>query len=137
MDAGDLDVAISRFAAALQRYPNKMQLVYDYPEALLKAKRMREAATYLERELVRFPDNGPLHRQAARAYAELGKKTQQHRHQGEFYAWQGDLRSAVVQFELASKAADGDFYQASVVETRLRTLRRELAEQQAASAKRG
>jgi predicted Zn-dependent protease len=137
MDAGDLDVAIARFGSALQRYPNKMQLVLDYPEALLKANRAREAVVFLDRELVRFPDNGPLHRLAARAYALLGKRMQQHRHQGELYAWQGDLRGAVIQFELASKAGDGDFYQASVVEMRLRALRRELAEQQAAAAKRG
>ncbi len=137
MEAGDLDLAIARFGAALQRYPNKMQLVYDYPEALLKAKRPRDAADFLERQLVRFPDNGPLHRLAARAYADLGKLMQEHRHQAEFYAWLGDLKGAVIQLELASKAADGDFYQASVVETRLRTLRKELAEQQATSAKNG
>ena len=41
------------------------------------------------------------------------------------------------QLELASKAGDGNFYQTSVVETRLRTLRKELAEQQAALGKNG
>ncbi len=137
MDSGDLPAAIARFESALARYPNKMQLVYDYPDALLKAHRARDAAVFLERELARFPANGPLHRIAAQAYAELGGKMQQHRHQGEFYAWQGDLRGAVVQFELASKSNDGDFYQASVVETRLRSLRQELAEQRAALAKSG
>jgi len=137
MEAGDLDAAITRFASALQRYPNKMQLVYDYPEALLRANRPLEATAFLDRELLRFPDNGPLHRLAARAYADLGKKMQQFRHQGEYYAWQGDLRGAVFQYEQASKAADGDFYQASVVEARLRTLRRELAEQRANEDKSG
>ena len=131
MEAGELDAAIVRFQAGLARYPNKMQLVYDYPEALLKAGRTKEAAAFLERELARFPNNGPLHRIAARAYAALGMKQQQHRHQGEYYAWQGDLRGAIVQLELAAKAGDGDFFQSSVVETRLRTLRRELTEQQA------
>jgi predicted Zn-dependent protease len=137
MDSGDLNAAIARFESALVRYPNKMQLVYDYPEALIKAGRTRDAAAFLERELARFPNNGPLHRIAAQAYAELGKKQQQYRHQGEFYAWQGDLRGAVVQFELAAKASDGDFHLASVVDTRLRALRRELAEQQAASGRHG
>jgi len=56
----------------------------------------------------------------------------QHKHQGEYYAWQGNLRGAVDQFELASKASDGDFYQLSVVDTRLRALRHEVAEQQKA-----
>ncbi len=137
MEAGDLDVAIARFGAALQRYPNKMQLVYDYPEALLRAKRPREAAAFADRELASFPDDGRLHLIAAQAYAELGKKMLEHRHQGEYYAWQGNLKAAVFQLELASKAGDGDFYQASVVETRLRALRRELAEQQAAAANQG
>ena len=56
----------------------------------------------------------------------------QHKHQGEYYAWQGNLRGAIGQFELATKASDGDFYQASVVDARLRALRREAAEQQRA-----
>jgi predicted Zn-dependent protease len=135
MEAGDLDAAIKRFASALQRYPNKMQLVYDYPEALLKGP--QEAATFLDRELVRFPDDGPLHKIAAHAYADLGKQMEVHRHQGEYYAWQGDLRSAVFQYEQASKASGGDFYLASVVDARLRTLRRELAEQVANQDKNG
>lgn len=137
MESGDLNTAIARFESALVRYPNKMQLVYDYPETLIKAGRARDAVNFLERELARFPGDGPLHRIAAHAYAELGRKLLQYLHQAEFYAWQGDLRGAVVQLELAAKAGDGDFYQASVVETRLRTLRRELAEQQAASARQG
>ena len=131
MEAGDLDRAIARFESALMRYPNKLQLIYDYPEALLKAGRPREAAVFLERELALYPNNGPLHRIAARTYAELGKRMQQYLHQAEFYAWQGDLKGAVNQLELATKSSDGDFYQSSVVETRLRALRRELAEQQA------
>jgi predicted Zn-dependent protease len=134
---GDLDAAIARFKAALVRYPNKMQLVYDYPDALLKAKRPKEALDFLDQQLQRFPNNGPLHRIAAQAYADMGKRMQQHFHQAEFYAWQGDLRGAVYQLEQASKAGDGDFYQASVVEARLRTMRRELAEQQAAQARNG
>ena len=128
MESGDLDGAIARFKAALVRYPNKMQLVYDYPEALLKAKRPKEAADFLEQQLQRFPDNGNLHRIAAQAYADMGKRMQQHYHQAEYYAWQGNLRGAVFQLEQAAKAGDGDFYQASVIEARLRTMRRDLAD---------
>jgi predicted Zn-dependent protease len=137
MESGDLDAAIARFKAALVRYPNKMQLVYDYPQALIKAKRPQEAVAFLEQQLQRFPDNGQLHRIAAQAYADMGKRMQQHFHQAEYYAWQGDLRGAVYQLEQASKAGDGDFYQASVVEARLRTMRRELAEQRATQARNG
>ena len=132
LDSGDIPIAIKRFETALAKYPNKMQLVYDYPEALMKAGRNAEAAAFAERQLLRFSNDGPLHQVAARAYAALDKKLMQHKHQGEFYAWQGNLKGAVDQFELASKANDGDFYQLSVVDTRLRALKREVVEQQKA-----
>jgi predicted Zn-dependent protease len=130
LDAGDVTAAIQRFESALVKYPNKMQLIYDYPDALIAGNRTKEAVAYIENQLVRYPNDGRLHRTAAKAYASLGNRMQQHRHQGELYAWQGDLRGAVTQLELAMKAGDGDFYQTSVVETRLRTLRKELQEQQ-------
>src|SRR5262249_41783375 len=121
-----------RFETALTKYPNKMQLVYDYPDALMRAGRYADAAAFCEKQLARFANDGPLHLIAARAYAGLDKKLMQHKHQGEYYAWQGNLRGAVDQREIASKATDGDFYQAAAVDARLRALRREVAEQQKA-----
>jgi len=130
LDSGDTQAAIKRFETALAKYPNKMQLVYDYPEALMQAGRNAEAAAFCEKQLLRFAGDGPLHLLAARAYAASGKNLLQHKHQGEYYAWQGNLKGAIDQFELATKANDGDFYQLSVIDTRLRTLRKEVAEQQ-------
>ncbi|HTI63984.1 MAG TPA: M48 family metalloprotease [Gemmatimonadaceae bacterium] len=129
LEAGDVDGAVKRFEAGVARYPNKMQLVYDYPEALLKAGRNGDAAKFVEQQLTRFPDDGPLQLLAARAYAAQNRQMLAHRHQAEYYAWQGNLKAAVEQLEIAAKQKDGDFYQASVVDTRLRALRREVAEQ--------
>jgi len=129
LDSGDVNGAIRRFEAGVTRYPNKMQLVYDYPEALLQAGRDAEASDFVERQLARFPGDGPLQLLAARAYAAQNRQMLAHRHQGEYYAWQGNLKGAIDQFEIASKAKDGDFYQASVIDTRLRALKREVAEQ--------
>jgi predicted Zn-dependent protease len=130
MEAGEYKAAVARFESALVRYPNKMQLIHDYPESLIKAGRPGDAAVFAERELARFPQEGPLHEIAARAYAAQDKRLKWHEHQGEYYAWIGNLPLAVDQFQLAAKAGDGDFYQLSVVETRLRVLRQEMAEQQ-------
>jgi predicted Zn-dependent protease len=129
MQSGQLDAAIARYEAALARYPAKMQLVYDYPEALLKNNKPEKAAKFAVEELQHYPNDGQLHLIAARAYAAMGKELLQHQHQAEYYAWQGNLPAAVVQFELAVKARDGDFYQASVAESRLRAVREELSEQ--------
>jgi predicted Zn-dependent protease len=130
MQSGQLKAAIARYQAALARYPGKMQLVYDYPEALLKDNQPSKAASFLSEQLQRFPTDGPLHQTAARAYAALGKQLLEHQHQAEFYAWQGNLKAAVFQLELAVKAGDGDFYQLSGAESRLRAVRQELADQE-------
>jgi len=130
LEGGDIDGAIRQMEADLVRYPGKMQFVYDYPDALMRAGRNADAARFCEHALERFPADGPLHLVAARAYGAMGQDLMQHRHQGEYYAWQGNLKGAVDQLELAAKAKDGDFYQASVVDARLRALRREAADQQ-------
>jgi predicted Zn-dependent protease len=129
MQSGQLKAALARYQAALARYPRKMQLVYDYPEALLKDHQPAKAATFVAEQLQRFPHDGPLHQLAARSYAALGKQLLEHQHQAEFYAWQGNLKAAIVQLELAVKAGDGDFYQISVAESRLRAVRQELADE--------
>jgi predicted Zn-dependent protease len=129
MQSGQLDAAIARYEAALSRYPGKMQLVYDYPEALLKNKQPAKAAAFVSDQLQHYPNDGPLHLIAARTYAALGKPLLEHQHQGEYYAWQGNLPGAIVQLELAAKSRDATFYEASAVESRLRALREELDEQ--------
>jgi len=129
LQSGQVKEAIARYETALARYPNKRQLVYDYPEALLKDNQPAKAAAFLNDQLLRYPTDGPLQLLAARSYAALGKQTLAHRHQAEYYAWLGNLNAAVIQYELAVKAGDADFYQASVTESRLRELRQEVVDQ--------
>ena len=137
LDSGDTKAAITRFEGALARYPAKMQLVYDYPDALMQAGRNADAAAFAEKQLLRFPSDGQLHRLAAKAYGALDKQLLQHLHQGEYYAWQGNLKGAIDQLEIAAKAKDGDFYQLSVVDTRLRAMRREAADQDKSALAKG
>ena len=127
--SGNRPAAIKRYQAALQRYPNHMQLVYDYPDALLETGQNALATQFIESQLVRFPNDGRLHRLAAKGFAALGKKMLQHAHQGEYYARLGNLKGAIDQFETAIKAGDGNFYQISTAESRLRALKQELADQ--------
>jgi predicted Zn-dependent protease len=54
----------------------------------------------------------------------LGKRLAQHRATGEAYARMGNYRGAVEQMQIALKSGDGDFYQMSAVEARLRELRK-------------
>jgi predicted Zn-dependent protease len=58
----------------------------------------------------------------------------QHQAQAEAYVLQGSLPAAIEQLQLAQKTGDGDFYQLSSVEARLRDLRQQF-EQETKEAK--
>ena len=106
-----------------------MQLVYDYPDALIETGQHAAAIQFIETQLQRVPGDARLHQFAAKSYAALGRKALQHTHQGEYYLRLGSLREAIGQFELAVKAGDGNFYQNSAAESRLRVLRQDLTDQ--------
>jgi predicted Zn-dependent protease len=59
----------------------------------------------------------------------LGRRLQQHRALAEAYALQGQLAPAMEQLELAQKAGDGNFYEQSQVDSRLREVKKRLAEE--------
>src|SRR5437879_13101779 len=77
--SGQLQAAIVRYQAALVRYPRKMQLVYDYPDALLKDNQAAKAVAFLSDQLQRFASDGPLPQLAAPGYAALGQQLLAHR----------------------------------------------------------
>ena len=71
-----------------------------------------------------YPRDPKLHEARAKAYAGLGKRLLQHQAQAEFYILQGSLPAAIEQLQLAQSSGDGNFYDLSVVDARLKGLRR-------------
>jgi len=122
----EIPAAVRFFERAIAEYPNHWQLHYDLPEVLLRAKEPKRALASLEKSLGKRPDDLQLLELAARASADAGLKMKQHRFLGEQYARQANLRGALDQFELAAKAGDGDYYEASYVEARAREMKREI-----------
>jgi len=60
----------------------------------------------------------------AKAYTAKGKDLLRFQAQGESYYRKYNLKKAVEQLDLAIKAKDGNFYEQSIVEARLKELRR-------------
>ena len=114
---------------ALARYPNDRALNYAYIEALLQQGKNRDAAELLDEQLKNYPRDARLYGLQAKAYASLGKRLLQHQAQAEAYVLQGSLPAAIEQLQLAQKSGDGDFYELSSVDARLRKLRLQLAEE--------
>jgi len=126
---GDNKGAADALRGALVRFPNNRALSHAYIEALQQLGQHREAASLLDEQLKNYPRDARLYALQAKGYAALGKRLLQHQAQAEVYLLQGSLPSAIEQLQLAQKSGDGDFYQLSSVEARLRTLRLQLAEE--------
>jgi predicted Zn-dependent protease len=126
---GDTAGALKVYADARARYPADAALRYGAIDTLIAAGRAAEAQQAADAALRDRPGDSRLWTLQAKAYAALGKRLQQHRCQAEAYAVQGQLLAAIEQLQLAQKAGDGDFYEQSAVDARLRELKRRQAEE--------
>ena len=120
---GDAAGAQTLLAQARARHPHSRPLLYAHVAALQNASRDREAARILDDAVRAYPNDARVRALQSRSYAALGRRLLQHQAQGEYYALQGSLPAAIEQLQLARSAGDGDFYQLSVIDARLKELR--------------
>jgi predicted Zn-dependent protease len=120
---GDLDGALKLYREARIRHPRNKALLYGQVDALLANGQPQAALKVATDELQLTPSDAALHGLQAKCYAALGKRLQQHRAQAELYVLQGQLVASIQQLELAQKAGDGDYFEHSQVDARLRELR--------------
>jgi beta-barrel assembly-enhancing protease len=121
--------AIALYGKALELFPKHRDLIYGKAETLLSLGRSGEALAFLEAKQQVYPDDAHLYELKSQAYTQLNKNLLRHQAQGEAYYRTYDLPGAVEQMELAQQAGDGDFYQLSIVEARLKQLRQKLSEE--------
>ena len=121
--------AVKILSLALQRYPQERGLAYGHIEALLAQGQPGLALRATVDDLLRYPSDSRMHGLQARTYAALGKRLLQHGAQAEVYLLQGQLMPAIEQLELAQKSGDGDFYENSAVDSRLRQLKQRKAQE--------
>ncbi|GBG13651.1 peptidase M48 [Novimethylophilus kurashikiensis] len=123
MAEGKAKEALARYRNGLGWFPKYRGLVYGYAEALLSTGQLDQAANFLSEKESLLPEDGYLYELQSQAYVRQGKNLLGHQAQGEAYFRNFDIGSAVEQMELAVKSGDGDFYQQSIVEARLKELR--------------
>jgi predicted Zn-dependent protease len=122
--AGETESALACYAQALHAYPNHAALTYEYADLLLQSGRPAPALAAISQRLQVFTEEPKLYLLQARAYALQGKTLAQHRSTGEAYARMGNVRGAIEQLQIAVRSGDGDFYQLSALEARLKDLRK-------------
>ena len=120
---GRADESLRILRLAKTRYPRDRAINYALIESLLEDRRADDALPLTVAWLRDNPGDDHMHGLQAKTYAQLGRILQQHRAQAEAYVLQGQLLAAIEQLHLAQKATDGDFYERSEVDARLRELK--------------
>jgi beta-barrel assembly-enhancing protease len=127
--AGERGAGLALLAKASSHYPESRAVSYAYISALQADGRNDDALAALREALRVNPHDARLYTLQAQTYAALGKRLLQHQSQSEVYALQGSLGAAIEQLQIARTAGDGDFYQLSMVDARLKELRARQAEE--------
>ncbi len=127
--AGDQAGAIQILRDASVRFPLDRAVAYALVDALLAGRRTDEAVKFISSDVLAHSTDFRMRGLQAKAYAMQGKQLRQHWALGEAYALQGQLLAAIEQMHLAQKASDGDFYDRSQVDARLRELKAQQMEE--------
>jgi predicted Zn-dependent protease len=115
--------ALDIYRNALKSHPDHRGLVYGFAEALIRDRQYHAALAFLGSRLQVQRSDSRLFQLQAQAYAGQGKRLLQHQSMAEAHIRSSNLPAAIDQLETALRSADGDFYQLSAVEARLRELR--------------
>ena len=119
---GEIEKGLASYREALRVNPNRRALIYGYADALITANKAAEVVQFLNGRLDGRGGDPQIYEFQARAYTVMGKRLLQHRAVAEVYALRGNFPAAIEQLQIAQKAGDGDFYQKSSVEARLKEL---------------
>lgn len=126
---GDLASAATIFREGLQRFPTSRALAYGYADTLFSQRNYDRLQAFLDEQLQSYTTDPKLYGLQAKTHAVQGRKLQQHRALAEMYVLQGRLIQAVEQLQFAQRAGDGNFYEQSVVDARLRELKKQQMEE--------
>ena len=128
---GDQAGALAVLKAARERYPQRRPVLYAMLDTLQTLNRPAEVLAALEEPVRLYPRDVNLQEARAKAYAAQGKRLLQHQAQAEVYVLRGSLPAAIEQLQLAQGSGDGNFYELSAVDARLKELRAQHAREMA------
>ncbi len=120
--AGQRKEAFALYEESLRTHPARRGLIFGYAEALMDAGRAEDALAVVTRAERILPPDYRLYQLEARAHLALGQRLQQHRAQAEAYLLRGSVPAAIEQLQIGLRSGDGDYFQLSSAEARLKEL---------------
>jgi len=111
------------------RYPLNLALLYGYGSALIGEKKFAEALRFADEQLRNYPQDARFYKMRAESYAGLGRRSQQHLALAEMSVLKGQTAGAIEQLQFAQQAGDANFYEMSVIDGRLREMKKRQLEE--------
>ena len=127
--AGSIQTALTDSAAAIERYPDRLAMIRLRAQTLIAARQWQPALTLLRDRTQIYKGDAELWRLMGEAHQGLGERGLAHRAAAEGYLLHGMLQPAIQQLRLARQAGDLDFYNGSIVDSRLREAEQVLREE--------
>ena len=122
LNVGNTADAMKIYRSALKIYPQHRALMHGYADALLRNQQADTALKFINKQLRFIYNDVKLYQLQARTYAAMGEDMLQHQAQAEVYIGQGNYPAAIKQLKTALRHDNGNFYQLSSVEARLKQL---------------
>ena len=126
----DREGALKIFAEGVKAFPGSRTLGYEYADVLIASGKTDAALATLDAQLLKDQNDGRLYELQAKAYDVQGKAALKYKSLAEAYLSNGNVPAAIEQLQQAQRASDGDFYDNSSIEARLRELRAIVARQE-------
>jgi beta-barrel assembly-enhancing protease len=109
----------------LNFFPSNRSFIYGLADLYLETQDSEKAIKLLKENEQKFSQDPILYKLFAKGYANQGKKLLQYENLAEAAYYNFNLQEAIISMDLAIKANDGDFYQKSRVESRLKQFQKE------------
>lgn len=127
---GNIDEAFNTYKTALKIYPQHRALIHGYAHALIQNKQIQSALEFVSKQLQFIQNDPQLFSLQAQCHALLGDKMLKHRAQAEAYFLTGHYIAAADQLQTALQNDNGNFYQLSSIEARLKQIQTLIAEEE-------
>jgi len=124
-ESGARDHALKTLQTAVGLRPSNIPLRIAYADILMAAGHPARALTTLEEIVRRRPGQALIYQQMSDAALKAGQKAATHRYRAEKFYAKGDLEPAIHQLEIALRQPGLSYHDASGIQVRLDTIKRE------------
>ena len=125
MKTNEVSEAKKLYIQNLNFFPSNRSFVFGLADLYLRTQQTEKALKLLKNNEQKFSQDPILYNLYAKVYAKQGEKLLQYENLAEAAYYNFNLQEAIMRMDLAIKANDGDFYEMSRVESRLKQFQRE------------